>query len=170
MLPALSLRIGLGEDAHWETTKKGKKIRRATKPPKNFESFHNGTTVYYQKPEQNEKGSWKAIEQYSDEPGKYKNYGYLLKWGMGVAKLHYHVFAVQKNKPAISELKVSRDIVERKMFPVLESYLDQPALTPGNTLLPSHSKIFSDHLHILRRQPYYVVSMQADPDKTSIRR
>lgn len=64
-----------------------------------------------------EKGSWKAIEQYSDEPGKYKNYGYLLKWGMGVAKLHYHVFAVQKNKPAISELKVSRDIVERKMFP-----------------------------------------------------
>ncbi len=112
--------------------KKEKKIRRATKPPKIFESFHNGTTVYYQKPEQNEKGSWKAIEQYSDEPGKYKNYGYLLKWGMGVAKLHYHVFAVQKNKPAISELKVSRDIVERKMFPVLESYLDQPALTPHN--------------------------------------
>lgn len=132
LLPALSLRIGLGEDAHWETTKKGKKIRRATKPPKNFESFHNGTTVYYQKPEQNEKGSWKAIEQYSDEPGKYTNYGYLLKWGMGVAKLHYHVFAVQKNKPAISELKISRDIVERKMLPVLESYLDQPALIPHN--------------------------------------
>lgn len=132
VLPALSLRIGLGEDAHWEITKKGKKIRRATKPPKNFENFHNGTTVYYQKPEQNEKGSWKAIEQYSDEPGKYTNYGYLLKWGMGVAKLHYHVFVVQKNKPAISELKISKDIVERKMFPVLESYLDQPALTPHN--------------------------------------
>lgn len=132
LLPALSLRIGLGEDAHWETTKKGKKIRRATKPPKNFENFHNGTKVYYQKPEQNEKGSWKAIEQYSDEPGKYTNYGYLLKWGMGVAKLHYHVFVVQKNNPEISEFKVSKDIVERKMFPVLESYLNQPALTPGN--------------------------------------
>lgn len=132
LLPAESLRIGLGADAHWETTKKGKKIRRATKPPKNFENYHNGTTIYYQEPKQNKNKSFKAIEHYSVERKNNWPYGYLLKWGMGVAKLHYQVFVVQKNKLAISELKVSKDIVERKMFPVLESYLDQPALTPGN--------------------------------------
>ena len=115
MLPALSLRIGLGEDAHWGDNKKRKKDKTGDKTSKkNFESFHNGTTVYYQKPEQNEKGSWKAIEQYSDEPGKYKIMDICSNGGWGVAKLHYHVFAVQKNKPAISELKVSRDIARTK--------------------------------------------------------
>lgn len=132
LLPALSLRIGLGADACWKTTKKGKKIRRATKPPKGFEDCHNGATIYYQEPEQINKWSFKTIEHYSDKVGKYTKHGYLLKWGMGVAKLHYHVFVVQKSEPAISEFKLSKDIVERKMFPVLESYLNQPALTPGN--------------------------------------
>lgn len=132
LLPALSLRIGLGADACWKTTKKGKKIRWATKPPKGFEDCHNGTTIYYQEPEQINKWSFKTIEHYSDKVGKYTKHGYLFKWGMGVAKLHYHVFVVQKSELAISEFKLSKDIVERKMFSVLESYLNQPALTPGN--------------------------------------
>ena len=131
LLHALSLRIGLGADAHKETTKKGKTIWRAKEPPEGFKKYHNGTTIYYQEPKQINKWSFKTIEHYSDKAGKYTNHGYLLKWGMGVAKLHYHVFAVQANQRAIN-IALSRDIVERKMFPVLESYLSQPALTPGN--------------------------------------
>lgn len=132
LLPALSLRIGLGADAQWVTLENGNEVMRATEPPAGFENCHNGTIIYYQKPEKTNKWSFKTIEHYSVEWKEGLPYGYLLKWGMGVAKLHYHVFVVQKNKPAISELKVSKDIVERKMFPVLESYLNQPALTPGN--------------------------------------
>ena len=111
--------------------KKGKTIWRAKEPPEGFKKYHNGTTIYYQEPKQINKWSFKTIEHYSDKAGKYTNHGYLLKWGMGVAKLHYHVFAVQANQRAIN-IALSRDIVERKMFPVLESYLSQPALTPGN--------------------------------------
>lgn len=132
LLPALSLRIGMGANAQKETTKKGKTIWRATEPPEGFENCHNGTTIYYKTPKQINKWSFKTIEHYSVEWKKDWPYGYLLKWGMGVTKLHYHVFVVQKNKSPISEFKVSKDIVERKMFPVLESYLNQPTLTPGN--------------------------------------
>lgn len=132
LLPALSLRIGMGANAQKETTKKGKTIWRATEPPEGFENCHNGTIIYYKTPKQINKWSFKTIEHYSVELKKDWSYGYLLKWGMGVTKLHYHVFVVQKNKSPISEFKVSKDIVERKMFPVLESYLNQPALTPGN--------------------------------------
>ena len=56
--------------------------------------------------------------------------GYLLKWGMGVKKARYHVFSL-KNKFE-KGISLSRDEVERKLFPVLNSYLDQPALKKSN--------------------------------------
>ena len=40
LLPAESLRIGMGADAQWKTTKKGK-VLRATEPPEGFEDCHN---------------------------------------------------------------------------------------------------------------------------------
>lgn len=127
LLEADSIPIGIGADAHWVTLKNGKKVMRATKPPEGFENCHNGAVVYYK----NGKSGYKQLEETSRQPEKDPNYGYLLKWGMGVGKLHYHAL-VPKNKKPVSGIRISRDIVERKMFPMLDSYLDQPALSADN--------------------------------------
>lgn len=55
--------------------------------------------------------------------------GYLLKWGMGVKKRRYHLFS-KTNNSFVALL--SRDEIERKLFPVIASYLDQPALEKMN--------------------------------------
>lgn len=59
-----------------------------------------------------------------------KGKGYLLKWGMGVKKVRYHVFSL-KNVREKGTL-FSRDEIERKLLPVINSYLDQPALKDDN--------------------------------------
>lgn len=56
--------------------------------------------------------------------------GYLLKWGMGVKKARYHVFSLKNGLE--KGISFSRDEVERKLLPVLNSYLDQPALKKSN--------------------------------------
>ena len=56
--------------------------------------------------------------------------GYLLKWGMGVKKARYHVFSLKNGLE--KGISLSRDEVERKLLPVLNSYLDQPALKKSN--------------------------------------
>lgn len=55
--------------------------------------------------------------------------GYLLKWGMGGTKRRYHAFSKETGSRGIS---LTRDEVERKLFPVISSYLDQPALEKIN--------------------------------------
>ena len=59
-----------------------------------------------------------------------KGKGYLLKWGMGVKKARYHVFSLKNEREKGTAL--SRDEIERKLFPVINSYLDQPALSANN--------------------------------------
>ena len=98
--------------------------------PAGFENCRNGTVIYYCNPPRNDKGQPGVIAKYSLIKGNYTTSGYLLKWGMGVRKKRYHVFI--KGNGTISEIKVSRDIVERKMMPVLESYLSQPGLKDYN--------------------------------------
>lgn len=65
---------------------------------------------------------------------KIEKKGYLLKWGMGGKnkrdKKRYHVFTIDKRNKI--EIRFSRDEVERKLLPVLNSYLDQPALKKSN--------------------------------------
>lgn len=122
---AYSFRIG--EKAE-ETT------AEETKLPPGFEECKNGTEIYYRKPKADGKKGWKAISEYSiGNEGKkeeYSNSGYLLKWGMGLKKGRYHVFT-QKIK---NERKntISKDKVERELFRVIDSYLEQPAVSPEN--------------------------------------
>lgn len=60
--------------------------------------------------------------------------GYLLKWGMGGTKerdkKRYHVFSIKNEKEKGTIL--SRDEIERKLFPVINSYLNQPSLKDYN--------------------------------------
>lgn len=82
-------------------------------------------------------------------PIEYKNWrngdlidgkGYLLKWGMGgagnKAKKRYHAFSEKGVRAGEGMNKkniiLSRDDVERKLFPVIASYLLQPALQKNN--------------------------------------
>ena len=66
--------------------------------------------------------------------------GYLLKWGMGgtgsKAKKRYHAFSEKSARAGEGRYKknivLSRDDVERKLFPVISSYLSQPALQKNN--------------------------------------
>ena len=59
-----------------------------------------------------------------------KGKGYLLKWGMGVKKVRYHVFSLKNVREKGTPF--SRDEIERKLLPVINSYLDQPALKDDN--------------------------------------
>ncbi len=77
-------------------------------PPKGFEGKHNG-----------EKDS----------------NGYLIKWGMGVRKKHYHRYQVNTDnygRPRIVKKDFSKDALERKIYPLLKSYLEQPAIPNNN--------------------------------------
>lgn len=72
-----------------------------------------------------------TLQRFKDcKNGTYINgKGYLLKWGMGGRKRRYHVFS---KGAGIYECSLTRDEVERKLFPVINSYLDQPALEKIN--------------------------------------
>ena len=98
---ARSLRIG-------EAAPKGK-------IPEGFETYSNGTLIYYQEPDKNDKGQLKAIEKYCVEPGVYPRKGYLLKWGMGVKKSRYHVFIMKRSQSSdgkVQGIQLSKDTVE----------------------------------------------------------
>lgn len=99
--------------------------------PKGFESCHNGAKIYYCNPPKNDKGQPETITMYSFTKGSHKWCGYLLKWGMGVKKKRYHVFSINQNGES-PEIKVSKDVVKRKLLPVLESYLSQPGIKAYN--------------------------------------
>ncbi len=61
--------------------------------------------------------------------------GYLIKWGMGVNKRHYHYYILSKDgrgNPQTIDKAFSRDELERKIKPLIQSYLDQPALKKEN--------------------------------------
>ncbi len=115
LLEASSLRIG----------NKAEKNHK----PEGFENYGNGTKIYYENIRDNG-----IIKDYSaKETGKYKNAGYLIKWGMGVKKARYHIFAVKNSSnEKWHKTKLKRDDVERKLNPVIESYLSQPAVSPAN--------------------------------------
>lgn len=115
LLEAGSLRIGQKAD-------KGKL-------PKGFESYHNGTKLYY---ECNKPNGIINLDSVSMDSGKGKE-GYLIKWGMGVKKARYHVFTPKKNSNSKWHNKIlTKDVIERKLKPVIESYLSQPRLDAGN--------------------------------------
>lgn len=125
LLEAESLRIG-----------KGEKINGVIQAPKGFENDHNGTEIFMNPQKKGQ--MYETIEKYGRSAGHYKRSGYLLKWGMGASKRHYHVFITQKEKnnkdKKVNGIVVSKDVVERKLFPVLESYLSQPGLNDDNKM------------------------------------
>ena len=130
--PALFYRDKKGTIVLYQATsfRIGEKAYKGRKPY-GFEKYKNGEKLYYQRPERNEKGGYKPISRYSGQSGKYKAYGYLLKWGMGGRKERYHLFVLKPDQKGKNERKgriISRDEIERKLFSVIDSYLDQPAL------------------------------------------
>lgn len=118
--PAESLRIG-------EKAERGQ-------TPAGFGQYKNGETVYYQQPERTGKGGYKPITRYGREENGFKHQGYLLKWGMGVRKSRYHIFKLstkdESDKGAVSPKGqlISLDDVSRRLYRVIDSYLEQPAL------------------------------------------
>ena len=101
-------------------------------PPAGFDGYRNGICVYYRFPGMDERRRPKVITQYGlteREAGSRKK-GYLLKWGMGMRKKRYHLYCIRENQNAI---EISRDEIEKKLYPVLESYLAQPDLRTRGT-------------------------------------
>lgn len=99
--------------------------------PKGFKNYPNGTKVYYEEPPFDAK----PIEKYSMKQEKYPEEGYLIKWGRGVKKAHYHVFSLEeeinlRNKKA--GIHFSKDDIERKLLCVIDYYLAEPGLTDAN--------------------------------------
>ena len=118
---AKSLRVG-------DAASRGKK-------PQGFEKYPNGTVIYYREPPRNNKGQPEPIKEFSVKSGVYPKKGYLIKWGMGVKKSRYHVFAVKKNldvEAVIRGIQLSKDIIERKLLRVIDYYLSESGLAEDN--------------------------------------
>lgn len=103
--------------------------------PKGFKNYPNGTKVYYEETPRINRFDAKPIEKYSMKQEKYPEEGYLIKWGMGVKKAHYHVFSLEeeinlRNKKA--GIHFSKDDIERKLLRVIDYYLAEPGLTDAN--------------------------------------
>ena len=91
------------------------------------EKCSDGTAVYF-----NKTTPGGLIKNYSFSKNRnFNSSGYLIKWGMGCKKKRYHVFS-EKNMQRPEEKSLSKDTIERKLFPVIESYLSQPNVSPAN--------------------------------------
>lgn len=111
-----------------ESLKIGQKACNGKKP-QGFETYHNGTKLYYRC---NKPNGIINFDSVSMDSGKGKE-GYLIKWGMGVKKARYHVFTPKENSKSKWHKKVlTKDVIERKLKPVIESYLSQPGLEADN--------------------------------------
>ncbi len=123
--PGLIYRNKLGSYSLYEANsfRIGEKAQNNSKP-KEFEEYKNGTTLYYKTSNANG-----LISDYNKEE-KFKNKGYLLKWGMGVKKSRYHLFV--SNKKEVREVKLTKDVIERKLSDIIDSYLSQPAVQKEN--------------------------------------
>ncbi len=104
------------------------------KNPEGFEQCVNGKAIYYS----GKIGPSDVLTDYRfDRSARYRERGYLIKWGMGVKhgkgvkKARYHIFVPDDGKGNGNTI-LSVDIIKRKLYPVLESYLSQPALQAEN--------------------------------------
>lgn len=103
------------------------------KPTQGFEQYHNGTMLYYKSCGNNGIIDLDTVKRSEEEDGEDWSVGYLIKWGMGVRKARYHVFTLKKKSGSQWHGKtLTRDDIERKLKPVLESYLSQPSVTADN--------------------------------------
>lgn len=91
------------------------------------ERYSNGTIVYF-----NRIRPGGLIKYYSfSKDGDFNGSGCLIKWEMGCRKKRYHIFA-GKNAQSPEERSLSKDVIERKLLPVIESYLSQPNVSSLN--------------------------------------
>lgn len=110
-------------------------------PPAGFDGYRNGTCVYYREPESKNRNQPGIVTKYgsTEKEAGSKEKGYLLKWGMGMRKKRYHLYYIPKNerrngnRKKEETIKITRDEVEKKLYPVLESYLAQPDLKKRGT-------------------------------------
>lgn len=133
--PALIYRNQKGEFSLYEA--KALRIGEAALKnsiPKGFEKVSNGALIYYQEPDRNDDDQPQPIMKYTvnEELEKYSDKGYLLKWGMGLKKKRYHVFVINEDEDSDKDIHLSKDIIERKLLRVVDSYLSEPTVKPND--------------------------------------
>ena len=67
--------------------------------------------------------------------GRYPLKGYLIKWEWVEPKRDIYLFEAKSYGNVDAEVKgilVSKDEIERKLLRVIDYYLDEPAIEPGN--------------------------------------
>ena len=147
LLEASSLRIG------YETPKGSL--------PKGFDKYHNGSKIVYSRISPQNIVELKDI----NNAGTQGKAGYLIKWGMGVKKKRYHIFVLQKNSQENwNDTELTRDVIERKLMPVIDSYLSQPALNAKNE--KAYKEYRDDLMRFLKekRDAYFPVTCSCTSD------
>lgn len=115
----------------------GDKAREGELPP-GFEDKSNGTHVYFEYPGIGGRGNRrfdKCIANFGYDEDSYEDDGYLMKWGMGGGKSRYHIFSPKKDNGKeiyVSNVALSREVLETKLYGVIDSYKNQPSVDDIN--------------------------------------
>lgn len=90
----------------------------------------DGAVIWFKQPDLKPAGSgqYYAITRYDSKRINGYEQGYLIKWGMGVKKSHYHVF--KKGKEL--DIDVQEKDIGRALYGVIDSYLEQPTIEKGD--------------------------------------
>lgn len=108
LVEATSIRIG--EDAKY---------------PKEMKKFEDGDKIYFSNHEaSNGRG---MIREFSKNEDDYNSCGYVIKWGLGVKKRHFHAFKAS-NKVVKKNMEAAA--VKSMMDAIVTSYIEQPSIKP----------------------------------------
>ena len=94
----------------------------------------DGTKIFFKKEKKknNKNKTYYVAGEYgfSEDDRKFDSFGYLIKWGMGVNKRHYHLFEKDSNSNMVKEF--TKENVKSSLENIIRSYLEQPALDQNN--------------------------------------
>lgn len=99
------------------------RIGESAKHPKEMKKFEDGDKIYFSNHEaSNGRG---MIRKFSKNEGVYNACGYVIKWGLGVRKEHFHVFKAS-NKVVKKNMEAAA--VKNMMDAIVTSYIEQPSI------------------------------------------
>lgn len=113
LVDAESFRIG----QKYDDLKLDDRIRKCKEE---FSDYKNGAKLYFRFPENKKE----PIQEY-DTKKKYKHEGYLIKWGFGVKKEHFHIYKDLGYGPVITYLDEDIKNVKKSIDDLIDSYLKQ---------------------------------------------
>ena len=93
--------------------------------------MNDGAVIWFEQPDlkPNGRGQYFPIANFDSKHKNGYEQGYLIKWGMGVRKSHYHVF---KKTSRELDIDVQEKDIGRALYGVIDSYLEQPTIQKGN--------------------------------------